>query len=173
MGRRLTSGALGILAPRVGMTAGATVAGSAALGPVLGSALGAAAIGVTSGSLIRKGLGRASVELAARPPASDAATVTATMCEAFGRHWVRVEASKLIALYRAFPELAKGEADAHVPPAANAHKHLLSSVGVTGRRWEEEAEASGTKSHDKNERLRELADITETLQAAAETIVKK
>ncbi len=165
-------GAVGVLAPRAGMTAGATVAGAAALGPVLGAALGAAAVGFATRSLIKKGAGQARREPSSAGSTSAAAVLTSTMCEAFGRHWVRVEATKLAALYRTFPDLTKGDADAHLPSSTTASKHLLASVEVTGKRWEEEAEASGTKSHDKNERLRELADIADTLQAAADMLAR-
>ncbi len=77
--------------------------------------------------------------------------LTATIAESMGRRWVRSEESKVVALYRTFPPSSK---DVGLPSLASARAHLLTAVGTLEEWHGREVAASGTKSHDRNERLR-------------------
>ncbi len=166
----VTSGAV----RRAGMATGVSAAGLTALSPVLGGAVGIAMATAAARQMARK---RAATKSGASETAGvsqedgvTAAELTATIAESMGRHWVRVEASKVVALYRTFPPHSGGDKDVGLPSLASARAHLLTAVGTLEEWHGREVAASGTKSHDRNERLRELADIRDTLVATAEAL---
>ena len=142
-----------------------------ALGGPIGLAIGVAAAGALAGrAAAKRSADRAATEASAAeddtaPAALPGAKLTATIAEALGRHWVRVESAKLCALYRVSRTRASEVPDG-LPDADAARGHLQATCDVVRERYRAEAAASGTESHDRNERLRELADIGDSLKAA-------
>lgn len=158
------------------LASGAAVAGSVVLGPVLGAAVGAMLGRAAATNAFQR---RAAASSTDRPSAGvqdergqvdDRAKTTATFAECLGRHWVRVEACKLFAFYRAFGEGAEALDAGRLPTRDAAVTHLRATATVIEDALDTEAKVSGTKSHDQNERLRELADIFDTLEMTAKLL---
>lgn len=160
----------------LGAKTGMAAPGAILLGPILGAALGFAATAILEsraakrGSAIRK-VGGSMPDDADIEAEQTACATTLRLCEAFGRHWVRVEVTKLIALYRSTPSRSlNGQGPINVPPKTDAVRYLK-AVGQHARTaFDLEAVASGTRSHNRIERLRELDDIANTLIEAAQSM---
>ena len=162
-------GGVGVGAVGVGVaSAVGALSGSILLGPVLGAALLLASAKIRENSkATRAALLRGSEAVAEAERA--ACTATLRLCEAFGRHWVRVELTKLIALYRSTPAGSlNGQGQIKLPPMTDAVRYLNAVAQHARAAFNVEADAAGTRSHDRIERLRELADIADTLQEGAQ-----
>lgn len=95
------------------------------------------------------------------------AELVADMAESLTRTWVRVEACKLVALYSILPNPAQGDPEAGLPPNDVAARYLTWVANVVRDRFMREVSESGTDDFDANDRLRQLADIRDTLIAAS------
>jgi len=162
-------------APFGAVTAAAGVAALSVLGPILGAAFGISSARIRKSRAAKRGsvlrVGGSMPDDADIEAEQTACATTLRLCEAFGRHWVRVEVTKLIALYRSTPSRSlNGQGPINVPPKTDAVRYLK-AVGQHARTaFDLEAVASGTRSHNRIERLRELDDIANTLIEAAQSM---
>lgn len=162
MGRAALGGAMG--GGRVGASVG-LIAGSVLMGPVLGAVIGGA-LGGVAGGLAGNALGRADTDVAW----GDRPQRTLGLCEAFGRHWVRVETTKLLGLYRAYGSEGVADGRGTLPGREVAGSYLRATAKAAESAKEREAEESRTREFNEVERLRELADIHDSLMATASAL---
>lgn len=156
--------ALGVAAGSAGAGVG-LIAGSVLMGPVLGAVIGGALGGIAGG---RAG---ASQERDAEDAGwGDRPQQTLGLCEAFGRHWVRVETTKLLGLYQAYGSEGVADGRGSLPDRKVAVAYLQATAEAAEAAWRLESEESGTGDLDENERLRELADIRDSLRATAKAL---
>jgi transcriptional regulator with XRE-family HTH domain len=159
------------------------IAGSMLLGPVLGGVVGSVLGGLASGRAITWVASRPlkfeeiikaerAPEISPNPAIPDMRLYenTLDLAEAFGRHWVRLELTKVVTFYRAFPEIAlHGDIAAKLPNKNSAGQYLRELAHLAHVRLDQEREASGTYE-DENDRLRELTDICDALAIAAKAL---
>jgi hypothetical protein len=143
------------------------------IGAVLGPVLGAAAAGVLTGAIAAAKSSqdiRAKLDdLRARIAVEDEQTRrVAVAAEVFGRHWVTVEATKLLALYAISP--AQPASDSPLPSVSAAASRCREVAVAVSRTLAEEEQASGTTSGSANERIKELRQISATLEWASVTL---
>lgn len=81
---------------------------------------------------------------------------------AFGWAWTRVETTKLLTLYSAFDEPAKG-----LPAPAHLAEYLKAQASQVWSAAERERELSGTVDLDRNAPLRNLVDVADSIDATA------
>jgi transcriptional regulator with XRE-family HTH domain len=172
--------------PHVPVTVG-LIAGSLLLGPVLGGVVSAALGGLPVGQVITGFAARqtnpdnpekSSHSEGGTPDSPSLAMPnmhlygnTLDLAEAFGRHWVRLELTKVLAFYLAFPEIAlHGDAAAKLPTKNSALQYLRELARLSDSRLHQEVEASGTPENAENERIRELTDIRDALAIAAKAL---
>lgn len=154
-------------AASVGAAAGTAMALGAVLGPVVGAAAGALVGGAAGLRAARRAELRVDAMLAGMAEASPQIRRIAVIAESFGRHWVTVEACKLLALYEAMRYV---DEPAPLPSAQLAAAHCYAIAETVRGSVTAEEEASGTTSGTANERLKELRQIQETLRWTGETL---
>jgi transcriptional regulator with XRE-family HTH domain len=162
--------------------------GSAFLGPVLGSLVGAAVAGLFTSNdasqTIESARDDAATDESSGSLSDDerlfAATVaraeadtTARIWGGFGRVRGEFEVMKINALYAAYPDwAANGNTAADIPTAKVAAQHLGLVADAFGNMIDDEVKAGGTEDSAKNIQLRRLSDMQKTARAAQDAIGK-
>lgn len=157
----------GSLPPRPSQLLTATGLGVVA-GPAIGSVLGMALMATTARAQARRRTAAPKGASADLPPG---VATTARIAMALGRHWVRVDAHKLAALYVASADtFLEANVDAALPSRQVAYAHIAALHKHFGSLAEEEAKASGTRTKEHNEPLWEMLDIRDTLKVLADVL---